>query len=95
MENKKIFYSNHAVKQMFQRTISMEEVDVVLKTGVTIIEYPEDKPFPSKILFAICDNRPLHIVCSYNQHEETTVIITVYEPSLDIWGNDFKTRKKQ
>ena len=67
----------------------------MLKTGVTIIEYPEDKPSPSKILFAVCDDRPLHIVCSYNQDEEITVIITVYEPSLDIWEKDFKTRKKQ
>jgi len=95
MGNKVIFYSNHAVKQMFQRMISTKEVDAVLRTGVTIVEYPEDKPFPSKILFAVCNDRPLHIVCSYNQEEDITVIITVYEPSLDIWEKDFKTRKKQ
>ena len=70
-------------------------MDAVLRTGVAILEYPEDKPFPSKILFAECNDRPLHIVCSYNQDEGITVIITVYEPSLDIWEKDFKTRKKQ
>ena len=26
--------------------------------------------------------------------DEVTVIITVYQPTLDIWENNFKTRKK-
>jgi hypothetical protein len=94
MSIKNILYTNHAVKQMFQRNISTNEVEEVLESGEVIMEYIDDKPFPSKLLFSIINLRPLHIVCSFNEKENTSIIITVYEPSLDVWENDFKTRKK-
>ena len=53
MSEKKIFFSNHAVKQMFQRSISVEEVKFVLQNGVLVNEYPDDKPYPSRLLFAM------------------------------------------
>jgi len=89
-----IVYSNHAVKQMFSRMISTGEVEKVLENGETIMDYPDDKPYPSKLLLAFCNNRPIHVVSSYNSTENTTIVITAYEPSLDIWENNFKTRKK-
>jgi len=58
MFSKKIIYSNHAVKQMFQRRISTHEVEYVLDNSETIQEYPEDKPYPSKLLFAFYEQRP-------------------------------------
>ncbi len=79
---------------MFVRGISTDEIEYILKNGETIMEYPEDKPYPSKLLFAFCNKRPLHLVYSYNTQDDTYVIITSYEPSLDVWENDFKTRKK-
>lgn len=94
MDYKKILYSNHAVKQMFQRIILTDEVEYVLKNGEIVTEYSDDKPYPSKLLLAFCNSRPIHVVCSYNQTDETIVIITVYEPNITIWENDFKTRKK-
>ena len=90
----KIYYSNHAVKQMFQRFVSTDEVEYILENGEIIMEYPDDKPYPSNLMLGFIKNRPLHIVCSYNIKTETNVIITAYEPSTDIWENDFKTRKK-
>ena len=45
-----IFYTNHAVKQMFSRNISTQEVEYILEKGETIMDYPDDKPFPSKLL---------------------------------------------
>lgn len=90
----KIVYSNHAIKQMFSRIITTDDVENVLKTGETITNYPDDKPYPSKLIFAFSNKRPIHIVSSYNPKENTIVVITAYEPSLDIWEKDFKTRKK-
>ncbi len=89
-----ILYTNHAVKQMFQRCITTKDVEIVLQTGKAIINYPEDKPFPSQPLLGFCNERPIHVVCSYNSNESSIIVITVYEPSLEIWENDFKTRKK-
>lgn len=90
----KVVYSNHAIKQMFSRMISTEEVEKVLIEGEIIMDYSEDKPYPSKLLLAFCNKRPIHVVSSYNSDENTTIVITAYEPSLKIWENDFKTRKK-
>ncbi len=94
MTDKKIIFSNHAVKQMFLRDIDVEDVRFILNQGVIITEYPDDKPYSSKLLFAICNSRPLHLVCSENFDENTIIIITAYEPSGDTWENDFITRKK-
>jgi len=94
MNDVKILFSNHAVKQMFQRSISVEDVKYVLQNGIIINEYPDDRPYASKLLFAVTNERPLHLVCSENINENTIIIITVYEPSPDIWQKDYKTRKK-
>jgi len=88
-----IIYSNHAVKQMFKRAISTDEVEYVLQYGETINDYPEDKPYPSKLLFAFYNQRPLHIVCCYNMQEDIFIIITVYQPTTEVWKSDYKTRK--
>jgi hypothetical protein len=94
MAEKKIIFSNHAVSQMFQRSISVDDVKFVLQNGIPVNEYPEDKPFPSKLLFAVCNTRSLHVVCSENYTENEVIVITAYEASSDIWENDFITRKK-
>jgi len=93
MEVEKILYSNHAIKQMFQRNISVTDVDFVLKNGINLVNYHDDKPFPSRLMLAFVNNRPLHVVCSLNEKDNITIIITVYEPSVLLWEKDFKTRK--
>ena len=94
MAVKKIIFSNHAVSQMFQRNISVEEVKFIIQNGITVNEYPDDKPYPSKLKFAACNSRRLHVVCSENNMENEVIVITAYEASSDIWENDFVTRKK-
>jgi len=79
---------------MFQRVITVEEVKFIISNGAIITEYPEDTPYPSKLMFATHHSRPLHIVCSENEEENTIIIITAYEPSAENWENDFITRKK-
>jgi len=55
MADKKIIFSNHAVQQMFQRGISVDDVKFVLLNGIQVNEYPDDKPLLSKLLFAECN----------------------------------------
>lgn len=93
-KDQKIVFSNHAVRQMFQRGITIEAVKYVIQEGRVIINYPDDKPYPSKIIFAIYNSRPLHIVFSENIEDKMVIIITTYEPSSEIWEDNFITRKK-
>ncbi len=89
-----IIYSNHAVQQMFQRKISIKEVEYIIQNGEIIKNYPKDKPYPSKLILGFYNNRPLHLVISYNRNDNLFIIITAYEPNSEIWNENFKTRKK-
>lgn len=40
----------HAIQRMFQRQVSKQDVRVVLETGETIESYPDDAPFPSRLV---------------------------------------------
>jgi len=94
MGSESYLYSNHAVKQMFQRGISTVEVEQAIERGEIVKDYPDDKPFPSKLVLAWVNQRPLHVVYSIDEEKKITVVITSYIPSTDIWEEDFKTKKK-
>jgi hypothetical protein len=87
-------YRVHAIERMFQRDVSEEEVEYVVKLGETIESYLDDQPYPSCLVLGYVDMRPLHIVYAKDENN-TVIIITVYEPTLDKWSDDFKTRRKQ
>ena len=93
MGSRSYLYSNHAVKQMFQRDISTMDVEQVVENGRVIREYPDDQPYPSRLILGWIGNRPIHVVCSDDDSENLTIIITAYEPSSDIWNDDFTTKK--
>lgn len=46
----KVTYRVHAVTRMFERGITEEEVHRVLSEGDVIAAYPEDQPYPSRLL---------------------------------------------
>jgi len=79
---------------MFQRNISVEEVKFVLQFGSIINEYSDDRPYPCKLVFALCNSRQLHVVFAENTKDNELIIITTYEASPEIWEDDFATRKK-
>jgi len=88
-----LVFSGHAVKQMFQRKISRDEVKVVLNEGEVIAEYPDDRPYPSYLMLRIVNQRPIHVVAAKDAETQTVYVITAYEPDLNLWQPDFKTRK--
>jgi hypothetical protein len=90
----RLIFRKHALNRMFERAISEEDVRRVLTTGEVIQHYPHDAPYPSRLLLGWCGQRPIHVVAADIGDERATVIITVYEPDLQIWEADFK-RKKQ
>ena len=73
--------------------IKEEEVFEAVLNGAVIEEYEDDKPYPSILIFGKTKkSRPLHIVCSYCEEEDTAIIITVYHPDSNHWI-DFRRRK--
>ena len=79
---------------MSRRNISAADVRYVLENGKIIENYPEDRPYPSRLVLGWREGRPIHVVAADNQAESETIIITVYEPDLDRWEPGLETRRK-
>jgi len=96
MDCDEIIFSRHALMQMFARSISKDQVVEVIKNGEIITDYPDDNPYPSKLLLDfIDDEQPLHVVLGYDVDGSKCIVITAYQPDLKIWESDFKTRRKK
>lgn len=89
-----IEWRKHVFQRMLERGISKNDVKEVLLKGEIINKYEDDKPFPSALFFKKVNNRPLHTVAALDDINKKVYIITAYEPSLDLFESDYKTRKK-
>jgi hypothetical protein len=78
---------------MYERRISEEDVRHVVATGEVINEYPDDTPYPSRLLLGWCGNRPIHVVIAENTQAQEGIVITAYEPDPSKWEADFRRRK--
>lgn len=90
----KVIYRVHAVRRMFERGISEEEVSQVLSDGEEIAAYPDDTPYPSRLLLGWRGNRPMHVVAAYNGQDDEQIVITVYEPDPALWEEGFRRRRQ-
>ena len=93
MPTERIVFRVHAIQRMFLREISVEDVRQVLDTGEVIEDYPDDTPYPSRLILGWRGNRPLHVVAAYNATDQEMIVITVYEPDPDRWEPGYKRRK--
>lgn len=91
----KFIFRVHAVRRMFERGIGTKEVRHVLRTGELVESYPDDLPYPSRLVLGWIESRPIHVVAAENEESGEAVIITVYEPDPTLWESDFRRRKKQ
>lgn len=65
----------------------------VLITGDIIEDYPDDKPFPSALFLGWFEGKPLHVVAALDFATDYCLVITAYEPDLNHFEPDFKTRR--
>ena len=70
----RLVFRVHAIQRMALRDISEAEVRAVLTTGEAIEEYPDDTPFPSRLVLGWVGSRPLHVVAADNPEEEDTEV---------------------
>lgn len=83
----------HALRRMVERSIAPEDVRQAVEHGETIEAYPEDKPYPSRLVLGWSGGRALHVVVADNKAEGKRIIITVYEPDPAKWQPGFRRRK--
>ncbi len=88
-----IQFTGHAIRRMFERAINIAEMKRVIQTGEIIADYPNDQPFPSRLMLGFVADRPLHVVVSVEQQSGTCYIITAYDPDPELWDADLKARR--
>jgi hypothetical protein len=85
-------FSGHALRRMFERAISTEEIRWLVENGETIEDYPTDFPFPSRLVGGTVNGRQLHAVVAVDGSR--FVVVTTYEPDPGVWNPDGRTRRK-
>ena len=90
----RIQWRKHVLQKLAERGIQQQAVREVLLHGERIRDYTEDRPFPSALFLGYTGGKPLHVVASYDEVNKEAFIITAYEPSLDVFEPDYRTRKK-
>lgn len=93
MSYDRLVFRVHAVQRMAERQITVEDVRAVVQTGEVIRDYPDDTPYPSRLILGWRGTRPLHVVAADNHDAQETIIITVYEPDPGLWEPDFRRKK--
>lgn len=91
---RRLFIRMHAARRMLERNIHIEEIERVIETGEIIEDYPEDEPFPSRLLLGWSQSRPLHVVAADETDSDITHVITAYQPDPTQWDDSFKRRTK-
>ncbi|RME12894.1 MAG: DUF4258 domain-containing protein [Ardenticatenia bacterium] len=91
--NVQLEFRVHALQRMFERRISIEEVRHIVEHGEVIENYPDDKPYPSRLVLGWIGNRPIHVVVAHNQEDNVWIVVTAYEPDPQRWSDDFRQRR--
>jgi hypothetical protein len=89
-----VLFSGHAVRKMFERGLSRDEVLAVVADGEVIAEYPDDQPYPSVLLLDRVGGRPVHAVVARDPVRHLCTVVTAYVPDSALWSPDFKTRRR-
>jgi Domain of unknown function (DUF4258) len=79
---------------MVERWITRAEVREVLLGGECIEDYPKDRPLPSGLFLSWVRGRPLHVVAAFDMANRTVAIIITYEPTVEYFEADFRTRRR-
>jgi hypothetical protein len=91
-KNNLVEVTAHMLLRFQQRNIAYNEIKEVIMRGEIIEDYPMDYPYPSCLVFGYTlNNRVLHVVVGMG--ETKLWLITAYEPDMQQWSSDFKTRK--
>ncbi|HEV2385643.1 MAG TPA: DUF4258 domain-containing protein [Candidatus Acidoferrales bacterium] len=90
---RKLIFRVHALQRMFERNITVEDVEALIEGGEVVERYPADAPYPSRLVLGWRRKRPLHVVVAENTEDDQWIVVTAYEPDPAQWDADFKRRK--
>jgi hypothetical protein len=88
-----LVFTRHARKRILERGIRIDEIRAATEAPTILEEYPQDEPYPSRLALGWAGSRPLHLVLAGPTVAGDTILVTLYEPDLERWEQDFLRRK--
>jgi hypothetical protein len=90
----KLRFKVHAIIQMDERGLSVEDIRMALDNGEDIETRPDDHPYPARLVLGLCRPGVLHVAVRDNIADDEIIVETAYRPDPALWEPDFKTRRK-
>ena len=88
-----IWHTLHALQREAEEGITANDICEALRDGFDVVEdYPDDPRGHSCLLLTWVRGLPLHVVCA--PHEDTLIVVTMYIPNVEEWGENFRTRRR-
>ncbi len=92
LKSENFVLSHHAYLRTVERNIQIDDIIECAENLLVIENYPDDKYSPSCLLLGFTnEKRPIHIQTTLDSSFKMK-IITIYEPDLFNWTNNFKSR---
>ena len=90
----RLLFKVHAVIQMEERDLSVEDIRTALDNGEDIETRPDEVPYPARLVLGMCRQGALHAAVRDNIEEDEIIVEIAYRPDPALWEPDFKTRRK-
>lgn len=92
---RQVKWSRHALSELASEPVSVSEVEIALRQAEVIEDYPHlHRYLPDCLVLAFTlPNQPIHCVIALNEPQDYILIVTVYQPSVEEWNYDWKTRR--
>jgi Domain of unknown function (DUF4258) len=85
----------HAILQMEERGLTVEDIRIALGNGEEIESRPDDQPYPSRLVLGTCRLGSLHVAVRDNIEDDEIVVETAYQPDPALWDPHLKKRRKK
>jgi len=86
IRHNRIKITDHADEEAENDQLTFDEVYFSVLNGEVIEDYPDDKPYPSCLIYGrTFSGDPIHSVWAFNEQSKWAVLITVYRPDPSQW----------
>lgn len=89
----KLRFKVHAIIQMEERSLTVEDIRTALDNGEDIESRPDENPYPARLVLGFCRLGAVHVAVRDNMEDDEIVVETAYQPDPVLWEPDLKTRR--
>ena len=94
VRGRRILWTYHVNLRLEGRFVARQTI-LDADASYEIVEwYPEDKYLPSCLVLASVVGNPIHVLFAIDVSEDNVRDVTAYQPSLDHWEEDLRTRRR-